>query len=215
MRTLFLVRHGETDWNREDRMQGRALTQLNDRGRRQARSTGRYLARHWELDALYTSPLPRAAETARIIGDQCRVDVTDRFHGLKERDWGGLQGFLSDDAFSEYPEISMSTSGTDAFEQAPPGGESYADVQERAIDAWRRIVDRTDEDEVAAVVSHGIPIRLIKGHVKGLTPAKGVKQEVSNAAVTVVRVNSEAAVVVEDDFQPFADAPREGEVLSE
>lgn len=209
MRTLFLVRHGETDWNRESRLQGRALTELNDRGRRQSDATGAYLDQYWDIDAVYSSPLPRASQTAEIIADRCGVGVSEQFAGLVERDWGGLQGFLAEDVFGDRPEYSMSENGEDALNVAPPGGESYEDVRDRALDAWRRVVGRVENGGRAVVVSHGIPIRFIKGHLKGLAPSRGVVQEVSNASVTIIRVDDGEFSVVEDDFQPFTPTGKE------
>ena len=92
--TLTLIRHGQTDWNLQRLLQGRTDIPLNDTGREQARAVGRELAasgRHW--DALVSSPLQRARETARIIGAQLGLAPAGTYADLAERSFGDAEGY--------------------------------------------------------------------------------------------------------------------------
>src|SRR4051794_10846449 len=96
MTELYLVRHGETDWNRQRRIQGLTDIPLNDTGREQARMTGLLLARrrfagaHW--DAVLTSPLSRAAETGAIIATELGLAAPQSIGAVVERNYGEAEG---------------------------------------------------------------------------------------------------------------------------
>ena len=88
---LYLVRHGETDWNRDRRIQGSTDIPLNDTGRSQATAIGKLLAqRQW--DAVVTSPLSRAVETAQLIAAQIGVSEVKRDAHIVERRYGEAEG---------------------------------------------------------------------------------------------------------------------------
>src|SRR6476661_9887592 len=90
MTTLLLVRHGETDWNADGRLQGHTDRPLSDFGRRQARQLAEELAEE-KLDAIYASDLSRARETAEIVGVRLGLGVVID-PGLREKDWGTWEG---------------------------------------------------------------------------------------------------------------------------
>lgn len=96
MTTLLLVRHGETDWNAERRWQGHADVPLNERGREQAEALAETLAAD-RIDAIYTSDLSRARETADILGARLGVPVVVE-PDLREIDVGPLEGLTADEA---------------------------------------------------------------------------------------------------------------------
>lgn len=149
---LYLVRHGETDWNRDRRIQGRTDIPLNSEGRRQAAATGALLARH-RWDALYTSPLSRAFETADIIAAQLALSPPIAVPELVERNYGAVEGMTAAEVDATYPP------GTDV-----PGRESPADVVARALPALLSIAERHAAQRVI-VVAHGGLIRAILGAV--------------------------------------------------
>ena len=90
MTTLLLVRHGETDWNADGRLQGHTDRPLSDFGRRQARQLADELAGE-DLEAIYASDLARARETAEIVGEQLGLPVVLE-PDLREKDWGTWEG---------------------------------------------------------------------------------------------------------------------------
>ena len=156
---ILLARHGETEENRERRFQGQKDVPLNDRGREQARALAEQAAGE-ELVALYTSPLIRARETAEIVGG--RVGLEPRpDERLKEVDVGDWQDRLKDDVKRDDPE------GWAAFERAGdefrfPGGESFAEQQERVIAALVEITQRRELP--ALVVCHRGVVRCALAH---------------------------------------------------
>jgi probable phosphoglycerate mutase len=144
---LLLVRHGETDWNREQRWQGHARTSLNASGRTQARRLAKSLATV-EVDAVYSSDLPRALETAEILaGARGLQAVADP--ALREIDVGSWQG--------------LTRAQLDGLEW---DGESYDAHRERVLAAVRRIAARHPRGRVL-VVTHGGCLRRLQEIVLG------------------------------------------------
>ena len=163
---ILLARHGETKENRERRFQGQKDVPLSDRGREQARELAEQAATE-RIAAVYTSPLSRARETAEIVG--ARIGLVPRPDDrLKEVDVGEWQDRLKDDVEREDPD------GWAAFRAAGddwrfPGGESFAEQQERVIEA---LVDITQRGDLPAlVVCHRGVVRcaLAHTHRDGLT----------------------------------------------
>ena len=152
MTELLLVRHGETDWNREGRWQGHADPPLNDAGRAQARALGKTLANE-RVDAIYTSDLRRAAETAEILGAALGRPVTSD-PDLREIDVGSWSGLTRDEVAERYPDW-------DAHD-----GESRDALQARVVGAVRRIARRHPGGRVL-IVTHGGSIRSLERHVNG------------------------------------------------
>jgi broad specificity phosphatase PhoE len=140
---LLLARHGETDWNRERRWQGLADTALNEVGRRQARALAEELAAE-PPDAVYTSDLARARETAEIVADALRLPVVvdDR---LREVDVGAWSGLTAVEIETRFPGKSRP-------------GESAEAMGARVIEALLEIAGSHDGGRVL-VVTHGGPMR--------------------------------------------------------
>ena len=148
MTVLLLVRHGETDWNAEGRVQGHTDRPLNDFGRRQAKELADRLAGEG-ADAIYTSDLVRAKETAEIVGERLGLTVVVD-PGLREKDWGTWEGLTGDERIHV------------EFE-----GESVEDHRDRVMAAVRRIVARHPDQRVV-VVTHGGSLRRIQTAVNGV-----------------------------------------------
>jgi broad specificity phosphatase PhoE len=145
---LILIRHARSIWNAEGRWQGQADPPLDEQGRRQAKALAHHL-RHERLDAVYSSPLERARETAEAIAHEHRLAVLldDR---LKERHVGEWSGLTEGEVRERYPDTFTPT----WWVEGPPGGESQAAVTARAVAAFGAICQRYPEGMVA-VVSHG------------------------------------------------------------
>ena len=139
MTTLLLVRHGETDWNADGRLQGQTDRPLNECGRRQARQLAGELADE-KLDAVYASDLSRARETAEIVGEQLGLAVV-LDADLREKDWGTWEGLTAVER--------------DRIEFA---GESTEEHRGRVLGALGRIAERHPTGRVL-VVTHGGSIR--------------------------------------------------------
>jgi alpha-ribazole phosphatase len=163
--TLILVRHGETDWNRDGRWQGHADAPLNERGRKQARELAGELA-ETPVAAVYASDLSRARETAEIIAAPhgSPVDVDPRLREVHVGDWSGL---TMAEIEERYPEA-VRRWRTGAVDHAFEDGETYAAMGERVVAAVEEIAARHRGEEVV-VVLHGGPIRALLAHAAGIT----------------------------------------------
>jgi 2,3-bisphosphoglycerate-dependent phosphoglycerate mutase len=140
--TLLLVRHGETDWNADGRLQGHTDRPLSDYGRRQAAQLADALAGE-ELDAIYASDLARARETAEIVGERLHLPV-ELEPDLREKDWGTWEGLTSTERVS-----------------VELVGESTERHRERMLRALERIAARHPHGRVL-VVTHGGSMRRVQ-----------------------------------------------------
>lgn len=164
--TLYLIRHGETDWNREARYQGQRDIPLNTTGREQARTNGRRLKGLLPAIAaadFVASPLTRAMETMSILRAELNLAPNDfRIEPeLREINYGHWEGQLASELTSKDPK-GVASKSKDPFGWRPDGGESYADLMER-ISIWLAALDR---DTIA--VTHGGVSRVARGAVLGL-----------------------------------------------
>jgi len=163
---LFLVRHGETAWNVAGRYQGAKDSGLTERGKRQAASAGRVLARLTPHAVgplcAYVSPLGRAQGTAAIMADYLRLRLCSepRIAEVSIGAWDGLTDFEIE---SEYP---GALDGADAFDWyfRAPGGEPMASAIGR-VTSWLAEAERP-----AVAISHGLTSRIIRGVYLGLSP---------------------------------------------
>ncbi len=151
MLRVILVRHGETDWNQERRVQGSGSDrELTETGKQQAESIGLRLKQE-RIQAIYSSSLRRALDTARTIARHHRLEVQIE-PALNEIDAGELEGESLIKIGSYLKELVAAERGWDSITRLY-GGESLAEVQQRA---WRTIQNLTDKhsDGVIVVVSH-------------------------------------------------------------
>ena len=151
--TIVLVRHGETDWNRDNRFQGRADPPLNDTGREQARVLAAVLSTE-SFAAAYTSPLRRAAETAAILAGVLGVGAVPD-GSLMEVDVGSWSGLTRTEVEARFP------AGFARWLEYGHGwddGETYDELGARVVSGLVDIAARHPDDVVLAV-THGGPIR--------------------------------------------------------
>ena len=146
MTTLLLVRHGETDWNAERRWQGHADVPLNERGREQARALAEQLAGE-SVDAIYSSDLSRARDTADILGARLDVPVVVDAD-LREIDVGPVEGLTAEES-----------AAFDGWQ-----GEPQEEHSERVFAAIDRIADRHPGERIL-VVTHGGSMRRVHEHL--------------------------------------------------
>ena len=161
---LYLLRHGETDWNVEQRIQGVSDTTLNDVGVAQAEALACAL-RGRPISRVYSSPLNRARRTAEIIAHAVGVPLLDEA-GIAELDQGELEGMTFRQLPRTHPDF-MALWQTRPAEARMPGGENLAELQERAWAAVERFL-AAHENEVIAAVSHNLTIITILCRILGL-----------------------------------------------
>lgn len=195
MSTVVLVRHGETAWNDDRRIQGWAPVGLNDRGRAQAATLGEHLAATYEVDRIVASDLERTVETVRGIRRALDIDDVTFTPGWRERDFGVLQGLSYEELFEGHPEFSILKSGVEGARARPEGGESWLDFRERVLDSWRELCADLGEETVV-VVTHGGPIHTVLGTLRGLDVVETITDiDVGNCAVTEIEVDGEVSTI--------------------
>ena len=160
---LFIVRHGETEWNREGRIQGHRDSPLTARGVEQARAAALRLASE-RPDALYSSDLGRARQTAKEVALITGLPVVYDA-GLRERAFGVHEGKTWDEIATQHPVDALLLK--EDPEHQVPAGESLARFRDRAIEALRRIA-RDPRMARVAVVTHGGVLSVLHREAMGI-----------------------------------------------
>jgi broad specificity phosphatase PhoE len=172
-----LVRHGETDWNELRLAQGHADVALNEAGRAQALDAAAALTEE-DVDAVYSSDLRRALDTARAIAEPLGLDVKvdPAFREIDQGEWEGLH---VDEIKRKWPDLW----GRARHHRPRPGGESPAEVRWRALDGIRRVVE-AGPDRTVVVVTHGGTIRWITAEALGYDDVRSAAiRGVSNGGI--------------------------------
>jgi probable phosphoglycerate mutase len=172
--TIFLVRHGETEWNRTRRYQGWGDSPLTDQGRAQARAIGHLFCTLPEARSadLLASPLGRARHTAEIIRDCLGQTEPLRFDDrLRELSFGSWDGFTRADIAALMPGA-FDDERRDEWYFATPDGETY-EVFAGRVGAWLAEIQTGDQPVIA--VTHGVVTRILRGLYAGLPRADALR----------------------------------------
>jgi broad specificity phosphatase PhoE len=177
---MLLLRHAETEWNRERRFQGRRDIPLSAAGREQAQSAARLLAAT-PLAAVWSSPLARARETAALIaaphGLAVRVEAA-----FTEMDFGEWVGLTRDEVQARFPDA-LSAWAESPHEARWPGAESLDEVRVRAL-AGLEALRAAHPDQTICLVSHGITSRVLILEALGLGPERLWSLQISSTGIS-------------------------------
>ena len=180
MAKLILARHGETAWNIEKIYRGRADVSLDEMGIEQAELLGKYLS-NWGLEAIHSSPLRRALDTAKIVAryQKINVHITE---GLIDFDYGEWQSLPEQEAKRLYPTLHHEWSNN-PHKVKMPGGESLEDVRRRALKVVRDVLARYQGSVV--LVSHRVVNKVLICSLLGLSNPYfwNIKQDVGGITV--------------------------------
>ncbi len=183
---IYLVRHGETDWNIDLKIQGKKDIPLNENGIAQANVLASFFEGNF-IDFIYTSNLKRAYETARIIGQKLNINLIV-LPELQEINMGRWEGNIWDDVKVEYSDFIFHWENN--LENIPiPDGESYGQVQKRVLKAFSNIISSHSNDSKIIVVSHGIAIKLLISHIIGLNIQNTPKFSIDNASISIIEIS--------------------------
>ena len=186
MTLLYLVRHGETDWNRDRRIQGSTDIPLNETGRLQARRTGTLLARR-SWDAIITSPLSRAAETAAIIAEELGLPAPQIVDAIVERAYGEAEGLDDIELARRFPD------------NTPVAGrESRQEVGARVMPALLDIAESRPGQHVILTTHGGVIRTVLEAVAPGSDVHRGVR--ITNGSIHSFRcVNGVLRLVTFND----------------
>jgi 2,3-bisphosphoglycerate-dependent phosphoglycerate mutase len=177
---IIAIRHGETAWNVDTRIQGQLDIPLNDTGRWQAQRLARALAAREPIDVVYTSDLLRAWETARAVSESTGAPVvTDE--GLRERGFGVFQGKTFAEIEAALPEESLRWRKRDPH-WAPEGGESLTVMRRRVVETLHTLASRHTGEQIV-LVAHGGVLDLLYRTATGLELQAPRTWQVGNASI--------------------------------
>ena len=184
MGLLYVCRHGETEWNVEQRMQGHGDSALTERGQRQARAHGALLAARGGVDELLVSPSGRTRATAALMLESLESSPRIGFHPeLMERHSGRWEGLTLDEIAARDAE-GWAQRAHDPYFHRPPEGENHADLEVRLAPLLPRLETQLASDTPAlAVVTHGVLARVLLKCLLRLGPQEALRVIQPNAVV--------------------------------
>lgn len=189
---ILLVRHGETNWNKEARFQGQIDIPLNENGKKQATAAGIFL-QQVQIDQAFSSEMSRPKETAEIILKfhpkvqiELKKELIEISHGLWE-------GKLEEEIKSKWPDL------LNQWQESPnsvqmPQGENIHEVWARSVKCWQNISDNITVGSTALIVAHDAVNKTILCHLLGLTPAEIWMIKQGNGAITAVDISEDPEI---------------------
>ncbi|OCL26147.1 alpha-ribazole phosphatase [Orenia metallireducens] len=190
---IILVRHGETEWNRQLRFQGSQDISLNDKGIEQAEKLAQRLS-YEEIDVVYASDLGRAYQTAKAVAKEHNLEV-HKLSELQEINFGQWEGLTYNQIQEEYQAEWVMWEENPALNGAPEG-ESLKDVQERSVKGLEEILSGHSGNTIL-IVSHGGVIKVLISTLFGIPLAKAWQLMQSNTAVNIINYYEENKVTLE------------------
>jgi len=185
---LILIRHGETEWNKQRRIQGcRSDTRLSPKGLEEADRLAAALCKD-RIDAIYSSPMKRAAETAQIIADAGKMKV-ELFNELREIDAGALDGLFERELTGTYEAAWKGLRGGNPSTPLP-GGESLQDLQKRTSWAVDRMLEK-HIDGTVAVVAHLLVNLVVTCQVLGIDLGQVARLRQAPASITILEMTTQ------------------------
>ena len=181
---IILVRHGETDWNKQGRFQGQIDIPLNQNGKAQAQAASQFL-KDVSIQKAFSSSLSRPKETAQIIlKEHPGIDISLK-DNLIEIGHGQWEGKLESEIKSDWPDLLKMWKSLPEKVQMPDG-ENIKEVSKRSITGWMEICKSLKNDETALVVAHDAVNKTILCHLLGLTPSEIWMVKQGNGGITVI-----------------------------
>ncbi|MCR4432026.1 MAG: alpha-ribazole phosphatase [Tepidanaerobacteraceae bacterium] len=182
MSRFYLIRHGETLWNKEFKYQGQSDIPLSDTGRLQALKLSERLKAQ-KIDGVYSSDLQRAMETARIISVPHELEVFPA-REMRELSFGKWEGCTFDEINEKWPG-EMERWRKDPYNERPEGGENLSELCERVSIFLKAAANKHPEKNIL-IVTHAGPIRALLSVILNLHYDLFWKFKISNASITVV-----------------------------
>ena len=196
MSDLILLRHGQSQWNLENRFTGWVDVPLSQKGEDEARAAGEKL-RGRKIDKLYISVLKRAIDTANLALETAGIDgvPTERDAALNERMYGDLQGLNKAEAAQKWGDEQI-RQWRRSYDVKPPGGESLADTAARVIPYWEsHILPDVKSGKNVLVAAHGNSLRALVMHLDGLDREQVLKLEIPTGAPLLYRIGPDGQVL--------------------
>ena len=186
---IFIVRHGETDWNKEGRFQGQIDIPLNENGKAQAKKASEYL-KEIKFNKVYSSSMIRPFETAQIILGNNNLEI-NKIDELVEISHGLWEGKLENEIKDNWPKL-LADWHDKPETVTMPEGESIKDVAKRSIAAWERICDTQKDEDITLLVAHDAVNKTLICHILGLDCSNIWMIKQGNGGITVIDIFNDA-----------------------
>jgi 2,3-bisphosphoglycerate-dependent phosphoglycerate mutase len=196
MPELILLRHGQSQWNLENRFTGWVDVPLSPKGEAEARAAGEKLRGH-RIDKLYTSVLKRAIDTATLALEAAGIPTppTERDAALNERMYGDLQGLNKAEAAKRWGAAQIKL-WRRSYDVRPPGGESLADTAARVLPYWEsHILPDLRAGKNVLVVAHGNSLRALVMYLDGLSREQVLELEIPTGVPLLYEITPDGRVV--------------------
>lgn len=182
MTKLYLVRHGETEWNKASKIQGKTDTELSAEGIEQAHKLAKRLSNE-DINVIFSSSLKRALRTAEIIKEykSCRIVKSDKYHEICLGPWEGMTINEIEEKYSEHFRVYRE----DPANFKLPGAETFLDLTERTYNEIINIVNKYDDKNIL-LVSHGTTIKAAIIKILGIDIINYNKFRIDNASISII-----------------------------
>lgn len=191
MGRLYLIRHGESEWNILSKVQGQSNTQLTDKGREQAKKAAQGLL-HEKIDLIFSSDLNRAFDTAKVIGELLGLEV-NTFEELREMRFGVWEGLTTQEIMNKYTNehtIWM----TEPHKLNLPEAEKLIDLQERLLGIVNILI-KDNKDKNILIVSHGSSIKALILGILGIDISFYNRFTISNTGISIIEYRDYSPVL--------------------
>jgi 2,3-bisphosphoglycerate-dependent phosphoglycerate mutase len=196
MTQLILLRHGESQWNLENRFTGWIDVPLSEKGKKEAEEAGRKL-KNYKIDCAYTSVLERATMTLELAlktMEKNSIPIT-KDKALNERHYGQLQGLNKAETSKKFGEEKVRL-WRRSYDIAPPGGESLKDTKDRTLPYFNSVIaEDLKRGKNILIVAHGNSLRSIVMEIENLTPEQILKVEIPTGIPIVYEMDSNLKVI--------------------
>lgn len=184
---LFFIRHGQTDWNIQGKIQGSYDSELNDIGIRQAKELSKKVIEdNYRFSKIYTSQQKRAVKTAQILGEDTSIDYIP-IEGLEEINLGQWEGLSWEEVKEKFPNEYEEWYANRRYTKSPKG-ESYQDMLKRVLVVIHKIIKENDKD--VAIVTHSAVIMCLQCYLTNTPFEEMMKFKTGNTAI--IELDSES-----------------------
>lgn len=196
MSKLYLIRHGESEWNLQNRFTGWVDVDLTEKGVMEAKKAGKLLL-GMEFDYLFTSVLKRAIKTADIILNELGINEipTERNEALNERHYGDLQGLNKAETAQKYGDEQVHI-WRRSYDTPPPNGESLKDTKARVLPYWHsKIEPLLKSGKNVLIVAHGNSLRSLIMDLEELSSEKIMELNIPTGTPYIYELNKDLKIV--------------------
>ena len=198
--TLVLVRHGQSQWNKENLFTGWKDPDLTEKGIEEASNAGKKIKQtNINFDLHFTSKLKRAQRTGNLIMQELGEDIpTSENKALNERDYGDLSGLNKDDARKKWGDEQVHI-WRRSYDTPPPGGESLKNTAERVLPYFENIIYPELRNQKNILISaHGNSLRALIMYLEKISEDKIVKLEIATGQPIVYKLDEDLQVISKD-----------------